>query len=151
MNKNIVALGLSALLVLPLAACVGTSAASSGTASSSASQSQSSDFDADSFYVGQWRGSVAVTGTSVYGTTGGTEAMLDIFLNDDGSCEVKPLESHADLLSDGGTWEGTDSELTLHLSKGDVKLKVIDKATLEGTASDFDIADFDTITFDFFG
>lgn len=151
MNKNIVALGLSALLVLPLAACGGTSAASSGTASSSASQSQSSDFDADSFYVGQWRGSVAVTGTSVYGTTGGTEAMLDIFLNDDGSCEVKPLESHADLLSDGGTWEGTDSELTLHLSKGDVKLKVIDKATLEGTASDFDIADFDTITFDFFG
>lgn len=151
MNKNIVALGLSALLVLSLAACGGTSAASSGTASSSASQSQSSDFDADSFYVGQWRGSVAVTGTSVYGTTGGTEAMLDIFLNDDGSCEVKPLESHADLLSDSGTWEGTDSELTLHLSKGDVKLKVIDKATLEGTASDFDIADFDTITFDFFG
>ena len=94
---------------------------------------------------------MAVTGTSVYGTTGGTEAMLDIFLNDDGSCEVKPLESHADLLSDSGTWEGTDSELTLHLSKGDVKLKVIDKATLEGTASDFDIADFDTITFDFFG
>lgn len=151
MNKNIVALGLSALLVLSLAACGGTSAASSGTASSSASQSQSSDFDADSFYVGQWRGSVAVTGTSVYGTTGGTEAMLDIFLNDDGSCEVKPLESHADLLSDSGTWEGTDSELTLHLAKGDVKLKVIDKATLEGTASDFDIADFDTITFDFFG
>lgn len=151
MNKNIVALGLSALLVLSLAACGGTSAASSGTASSSASQSQSSDFDADSFYVGQWRGSVAVTGTSVYGTTGGTEAMLDIFLNDDGSCEVKPLESHADLLSDSGTWEGTDSELTLHLSKGDVKLKVIDKATLEGTASDFDIADFDTIAFDFFG
>lgn len=151
MNKNIVALGLSALLVLSLAACGGTSAASSGTASSSASQSQSSDFDADSFYVGQWRGSVAVTGTSVYGTTGGTEAMLDIFLNDDGSCEVKPLESHADLLSDSGTWEGTDSELTLHLSKGDVKLKVIDKSTLEGTASDFDIADFDTITFDFFG
>ena len=151
MNKNIVALGLSALLVLSLAACGGTSAASSGTASSSASQSQSSDFDADSFYVGQWRGAVAVTGTSVYGTTGGTEAMLDIFLNDDGSCEVKPLESHADLLSDSGTWEGTDSELTLHLSKGDVKLKVIDKATLEGTASDFDIADFDTITFDFFG
>lgn len=151
MNKNIVALGLSALLVLSLAACGGTSAASSGTASSSASQSQSSDFDADSFYVGQWRGSVAVTGTSVYGTTGGTEAMLDIFLNDDGSCEVKPIESHADLLSDSGTWEGTDSELTLHLAKGDVKLKVIDKATLEGTASDFDIADFDTITFDFFG
>ena len=42
--------------------------------------------------------------------------MLDVNLNEDGTCEVKPLEAHADLLTDTGTWEGTEDEITLHLS-----------------------------------
>ena len=78
--------------------------------------------------------------------------MLDVILNDDGTCEVKPLEAHADLLTDTGTWEGTESDVTLTLSKGTtIKLTVVDQATLTGNAADFGIADFDTINFDFYG
>jgi hypothetical protein len=110
-----------------------------------------SEFDANKAYAGQWRGSVEITGQTVYGTAGGSEQMLDVNLNDDGTCEVKPLEAHADLLTDTGTWEGTEDEITLHLSSKDITLKVVDKNTLEGNAADFDIADFDTIDFDFYG
>lgn len=120
---------------------------SSQSASSSSSSSSSSDFDANAFFVGQWRGSVQTTGETVYGTAGGTEAMLDVICNEDGTCEVQPLESHADLLSDTGTWEGTESELTLHLSSKDITIKVVDDTSLQGTASDFGIDGFDTIDF----
>ena len=92
-----------------------------------------------------------VTGQTVYGTAGGSEPMLDVNLSDDGTCEVKLLEAHADLLTDTGTWEGTKDDITLHLSSKDITLKVVDKNTLEGNAADFDIADFDTINFDFYG
>ena len=39
--------------------------------------------------------SVATTGTSVYGTEGGSEQMLDIYLEQDGTCSVEPLEAPA--------------------------------------------------------
>lgn len=128
-----------------------TTSSQSATTSNSSSSSSSSDFDANAFFVGQWRGSVKTTGQTVYGTAGGTEPMLDVICNEDGTCEVKPLESHADLLTDTGTWEGTESELTLHLSSKDITIKVVDDTSLQGTASDFGISDFDTITFDYYG
>ena len=91
-----------------------------------------------------------MTGQTVYGTAGGFEQMLDVNLAEDGTCEVVPLEAHADLLNDKGTWEGTADKLTLHLEKaGDIELTVSGKANLEGDAHAFDIADFDTIQFDF--
>ena len=122
------------------------------TATEQKSDSKSSDFDANGFYAGQWRGSVEMTGQTVYGTAGGFEPMLDVNISDDGTCEVVPLEAHADLLNDKGTWEGTADKLTLHLEKaGDIELTVSGKASLEGDARAFDIADFDTIQFDFYG
>lgn len=137
-------------LAMPLVGCDG--AATTGSSSTGAdAQSEQSDFDAVDAYWGKWRGSVEITGTTVYGTAGGTEPMLDVNLNEDGTCEVVPLEAHADLLSDEGTWDGTESEITLHLSSGDVVLTVVDKVTCEADAAAFDIADFDTIQFDFFG
>ena len=164
MKKQVLVAGLlAATLCMPLAACGGsssgsssssaTSSSTSATSSSSSSKdSSSSEFDANKAYAGQWRGSVKITGQTVYGTAGGTEAMLDVNLNDDGTCEVKPLEAHADLLTDTGTWEGTESDVTLTLSKGTtIKLTVVDQATLTGNAADFGIADFDTINFDFYG
>ena len=161
MKKQMLVVGaLAVALSMPLVACSGTSSSSTSTsgsssssssASSSSSSSSSSSFDANNFYVGQWRGSVEITGQTVYGTAGGNEQMLDVNFAEDGTVTVVPLEAHADLLNDSGTWEGTEDEVTLHLSKGDITLKVSGKAALEGTASDFDIADFDTINFDFYG
>ena len=147
---------LSVALCAPLAACGSSSGSNGGSTASSSSSaattSASSSFDANKFYAGQWRGSVEITGQTVYGTAGGNEQMLDVILNDDGTCEVKPLEAHADLLTDTGTWEGTESDVTLTLSKGTtIKLTVVDQATLTGNAADFGIADFDTINFDFYG
>jgi len=95
---------------------------------------------------------VEITGQTVYGTAGGNEQMLDVVLDKDGTCKVTPLAAHADLLTDTGTWKGTESEVTLTLSKGaTITLKVVDQATLSGNAADFGIADFDTINFDFYG
>ncbi|MCI1665975.1 MAG: hypothetical protein LKI25_06375 [Atopobiaceae bacterium] len=153
MNKGLVVAGaLACVLAMPLAGCGSSSGSSASTSTSAASTSAAtSSFDAVSFYQGQWRGSVEITGQTVYGTAGGNEQMLDVNLEADGTCTVKPLAAHADLLDDSGTWEGTADEVTLHLTKGDVTLKVVDKATLTGTASDFGITDFDTINFDFYG
>ena len=151
MRKHaLLALAMAAALAMPLAAC--NADTSSDTTSEGTTASSDEEFDAIEAYWGQWRGSVETSGTSVYGTTGGSEPMLDIELNEDGSCTVEPLESHADLPSDAGTWEGTESEITLHLeSAGDVTLTVVTSTTLEGDASLFGIADFDTINFDFYG
>ena len=122
------------------------------TATEQKSGTKSSDFDANKVYAGQWRGSVKMTGQTVYGTAGGFEPMLDVNISDDGTCTVVPLEAHADLLNDKGTWEGTADKLTLHLEKaGDIELTSSGKNSLEGDAHAFDIADFDTIQFDFYG
>ena len=162
MKKQMLVVGALAMaLSMPLVACSGGSTGTTNNSGSttttteqkSDSKSDSkSDFDANKFYAGQWRGSVEMTGQTVYGTAGGFEQMLDVNIADDGTCTVVPLEAHADLLNDKGTWEGTKDELTLHLDKaGDITLKVTGKANLEGDAHAFDIADFDTIQFDFYG
>lgn len=157
MKKQIVTMAAAAALALSLGACGGTSSNSSSSTSNSTSTTQSqsssstSDFDANAQYVGQWRGSVEITGQTVYGNASGSEAMTDLIIKDDGTCELTPLESHADLLTDTGTWEGTEDKLTLHLSSKDIELTVVDNATLTGNAADFGISDFDTITFDYYG
>lgn len=155
MNKKVIVAGLlSAALCMPIAACGGSSTSSSDAGSSSGSattSTQSGDFDANATYVGQWRGSVAITGQTVYGNAGGNEPMLDVVFNDDGTCEVTPLEAHADLLTDKGTWEGDAEKVVLHLSSKDITLTLKDQATMEGNAADFDIKDFDVISFDFYG
>lgn len=161
MKKQMLVVGALAMaLSMPLVACGNASngtSSNSGTNTATEQKSDSksdskSDFDANKFYAGQWRGSVEMTGQTVYGTAGGFEQMLDVNLAEDGTCEVVPLEAHADLLNDKGTWEGTADKLTLHLEKaGDIELTVSGKANLEGDAHAFDIADFDTIQFDFYG
>ena len=161
MKKQMLVVGALAMaLSMPLVACGNASSgtsSNSGTTTATEQKSDSksdskSDFDANKFYAGQWRGSVEMTGQTVYGTAGGFEQMLDVNLAEDGTCEVVPLEAHADLLNDKGTWEGTADKLTLHLEKaGDIELTVSGKAHLEGDAHAFDIADFDTIQFDFYG
>ena len=161
MKKQMLVVGALAMaLSMPLVACGNASSgtsSNSGTTTATEQKSDSksdskSDFDANKFYAGQWRGSVEMTGQTVYGTAGGFEQMLDVNLAEDGTCEVVPLEAHADLLNDKGTWEGTADKLTLHLEKaGDIELTVSGKANLEGDAHAFDIADFDVIQFDFYG
>ena len=161
MKKQMLVVGALAMaLSMPLVACGNASSgtsSNSGTTTATEQKSDSksdskSDFDANKFYAGQWRGSVEMTGQTIYGTAGGFEQMLDVNLAEDGTCEVVPLEAHADLLNDKGTWEGTADKLTLHLEKaGDIELTVSGKANLEGDAHAFDIADFDTIQFDFYG
>ena len=154
MKKQFLVIGALAMtLALPLAACGGTPAATGDDGGSDApAASEDGGFDAVDAYWGQWRGSVEITGTTVYGTAGGTEAMLDLNLEQDGTCTVEPLEAHADLPADSGTWEGTESEITLRLeTAGDVTLTVVDSVTCEGDAHAFGIADFDTINFDFYG
>ena len=156
-KQMIIGAALAAVIAMPLTACGGsgsatTTSGSSAAATSSSSSSSSSSFDANKTYAGQWRGSVEMTGQTVYGTAGGSEQMLDVNLSEDGTCEVVPLEKHADLLNDKGTWEGTEDAVTLHLDKaGDIELKASGKNALEGDAHKFDIADFDTIQFDFYG
>lgn len=150
MKKEVLLAGvLACTLGLPLVGCGGTPQAT--TSGDDTAQEQDGDFDAYATYWGQWRGSVEISGESIYGTTSGNEQMLDINLAQDGTCTVEPLEAHADLLSDEGTWEGTESEITLHLSDRDIVLTVVDSAALEGNAADFDIADFETISFAFYG
>ena len=154
MKKQFLLAGALAMtLALPLAACGGTPAATGDDGGTDApAASEDGGFDAVDAYWGQWRGSVEITGTTVYGTAGGTEAMLDLNLEQDGTCTVEPVEAHADLPTDSGTWEGTESEITLHLeTAGDVTLTVVDSVTCEGDAHAFGIADFDTIQFDFYG
>ena len=151
-------LAVVAALAMPLAACGNSGSSTSTDTKSETTTTQSSSSSSDSktkhasYYAGQWRGSVEMAGQTVYGTAGGFEQMLDVNLAEDGTCEVVPLEAHADLLNDKGTWEGTADKLTLHLEKaGDIELTVSGKANLEGDAHAFDIADFDTIQFDFYG
>lgn len=154
MKKQVILAGLlAATLAMPLAACGGSSAGTSTSGGSTTTTSAAKgDFDANETYVGQWRGYVEMTGQTVYGTAGGSEQMLDVNFAEDGTVTVEPLEAHADLLEDSGTWEGTAEEVTLHLEKaGDIKLTSAGKDKLEGDAHAFDIADFDTILFDFYG
>lgn len=157
-KQKALVLAVAAVLAMPLAACGNSGSSTSTDTKSETTTTQSSSSSSDSktkdasYYAGQWRGSVETTGQTVYGTAGGFEPMLDVNISDDGTCTVVPLEAHADLLNDKGTWEGTADKLTLHLEKaGDIELTSSGKNSLEGDAHAFDIADFDTIQFDFYG
>lgn len=156
MNKRmIVTAALAATLALPLVACGGSAGSTStdtGSAEATATETAGASDEAKEFFTGQWRGSVEVTGQTVYGTAGGNEQMLDVNFAEDGTVTVVPLETHADLLNAEGTYEGDPAtSVTLHLGDRDVTLTVVDSATLKGNAADFDIADFETINFDFYG
>ena len=168
-NMKIAQLFGAAALAITLAACGGGGTTTSGTTEPEPEPEPAATAPADTgteattpepaaaetdyaFFAGQWRGSVEVTGETVYGTAGGNEQMLDIIFADDGTVEVVPLAAHADLLTDSGTYEGTQADgVTLHLGSRDIYLTVVDSATMQGTASDFDIDGFDTINFDFYG
>ena len=88
-NMKIAQLFGAAALALTLAACGGGSAApaESGDAEGEATEAAAVETDY-SFFAGQWRGSVEVTGETVYGTAGGNEQMLDVVFGDDGTVEV---------------------------------------------------------------
>ena len=155
-TKQLVIAGMTALaLCMPLAACGGSSSSSSDADTTEAAESTEAagpSDEAKEFFTGQWRGSVEITGETVYGTAGGNEQMLDVIFNEDGTVQVAPLEAHADLLSAEGTWEGDPStSATLHLEDRDITLTVVDSATLQANAADFDIEGFETINFDFYG
>ena len=150
MKKEALLIGaLACALSLPLMGCNSTPAASDNGGGEG--QSQSGDFNAIATYYGQWHGAVETSGDSVYGTMGGEEAMLDLYLNDDGTCSVEPVEAHADLLTDEGTWDGTEGQIVLHLTDGDITVTVTGGDTAEANAADFGIEGFDTILFDFYG
>lgn len=150
MKKEVLIVGaLACALSLPLMGCNSTPAASGNGGDSS--QEQTGDFDAIAEYYGQWHGYVESSGESVYGTMGGEEPMLDVMLSDDGTCSVEPTEAHVDLLTDEGTWDGTEGQIVLHLTNGDITITVTSEDTAEATASDFGIEGFDKILFDFYG
>lgn len=137
-------------LTLAASALVLTGCAGGKTAETeSPAQERTTDFDAYAFYGGQWRGSVSgAGGQTPYGTNNTPEPMLDVFVNEDGTCSVKPLEAHKDLLTEEGTWSATDgSSITLSLPSRDIVLTTIDDMTLEATASDFGIDGFDAMKF----
>lgn len=135
------------VLSLALVGCGGGSAQPAQQDGGSDAAIEQSDPEAMAQFQGQWRGSVEMTSNSPYGNQSGIEPMLDVFLNEDGTCEVKPLATHADLLTDSGTWEAADETgVTLHLSSGDIVLTAKNKDTLTAKAADFGIADFDEMT-----
>lgn len=151
MRKNVIVGGaLAVVLGLTIAGCGNTPASTTTDDTTTPTQEQSGEFDAVQEYYGQWHGYVKTTGESVYGTAGGVEPMLDVYLEEDGSCSVEPTEAHADLLTDEGTWEAEEGKITMHLTDGDIVMTVTDD-TAEAAAADFGIADFDTILFDFYG
>lgn len=151
MRKNVIVGGaLAVVLGLTIAGCGNTPASTTTDDTTTPTQEQPGEFDAVQEYYGQWHGYVETTGESVYGTAGGVEPMLDVYLEEDGSCSVEPTEAHADLLTDEGTWEAEEGKITMHLTDGDIVMTVTDD-TAEAAAADFGIADFDTILFDFYG
>ena len=96
-------------------------------------------------------GSSTSSASSSSSTTTSSTSTTSSSSSNSSSSEFDANKAHADLLTDTGTWEGTEDQITLHLSSKDITLKVVDKNTLEGNAADFGIADFDTINFDFYG
>lgn len=150
MKKQLVLAAACALAIsMPLVGC-GGGGGTTDTSTDAAQSDASGEFDAVQEYYGQWHGYVEITGETVYGTSGGVETMLDVYLEEDGTCSVEPVEAHADLLTDEGTWEAVEGQITMHLTDGDIVMTV-DGETASAAAADFGIADFDTILFDFYG
>ena len=122
--------------------------ADEGSAVEQAADQAASDFDAAGFFAGKWRAYVETTGDTVYGAAGGTENMVDLDIAADGTFTTTPLENHEDLLATSGTWEGTETGLTLTCEDGTViEITVVDDLTLEGNPADFGIDGFDTLIF----
>lgn len=149
MNKKLVAVAMAATLALPLVACGGSSTGSTTTTGSGAATTSSSAKEKDAaYYAGTWRGSVATTGTSVYGTTGGSEQMIDVILNEDGTCETKPCKNHEDLVTDTGTWELDGTTVKVKLSGGtEATLTIENDNAMSADPKDFGIDGFDQIDF----
>lgn len=151
MRKETLLVGmLACALSLPLVGCGGVPSDGVEKNGGGSPAEQTSDADAESMYWGQWHGYIETKGETVYGVEGGQEPMLDVYLNEDGSCSVEPVEQHADLLTDSGTWEASEGEVTMHLSDRDIAM-TIDGDTATANAADFGISDFETINFDFYG
>ena len=133
-------------LALVLTGCTGTPAATDAT--DEPQQEQDANFDAYAVFGGQWRGSVEGAGDQTpYGTNNGAEPMLDVYLNEDGTCSVEPLEAHKDLLTEEGTWSADDAaSVTLSLPSGDITLTAVDDITLEADPTAFGIEGFDVLT-----
>lgn len=150
MKQKALVLAVVAALATPLAACGNSTAAGtdsgSSTTTSSSSSSSSKEKDA-SYYAGQWRGSVETTGQTVYGTAGGTEQMLDVFLNEDGTAETKPCKNHEDLLTATGTWELDGDTVKLTLDGKDITMKIENDNAMSADSTQFGIDGFDSIEF----
>lgn len=152
MKQKALVLAVVAALAMPLAACGGSSTTSTDTKSDSAtaqttgSKSDSKEKDA-SYYAGQWRGSVETTGQTVYGTAGGSEQMLDVFLNEDGTAETKPCKNHEDLLTATGTWELDGDTVKLTLDGKDIAMKIENDNAMSADPTQFGIDGFDSIEF----
>lgn len=153
MKQKALALAVVATLAMPLAACGGNSttsadSSSSTTAATTSSSSSSTSKEKDaSFYAGQWRGSVETTGETVYGTAGGSEQMLDVYLNEDGTAETKPCKNHEDLLTATGTWTLDGSEVKVTLDDKVITLTIENDNAMSGDPTDFGIDGFDSIEF----
>ncbi len=149
MKKQLLAFAVAAVLAMPLAACgSGSTSSSSSSSSSSGSTATVSDEKDAAYYAGTWRGSVETTGTSVYGTTGGSEQMIDVILNEDGTLETAPCKNHEDLLTTTGTWTLDGSTVTLTFADGSTATMTIENDNaMTGDPKDFGIDGFDSLNF----
>lgn len=153
MKKQMLVVGALAMaLSMPLVACGNASSGTSSnsgttTATEQKSDTKTSDFDANGFYAGQWRGSVEMTGQTVYGTAGGTEQMLDVFLNEDGTAETKPCKNHEDLLTATGTWTLDGDTVTLELDGKTIAMTIENDNAMSADPTQFGIDGFDSIEF----
>ena len=153
-KQKALVLAVAAALAMPLAACSGSNSASTtdtksdsaATATTSKSDSSSKEKDA-SYYAGQWRGSVETTGQTAYGTAGGSEQMLDVYLNEDGTAETKPCKNHEDLLTATGTWELDGDTVKLTLDGKDITMKIENDNAMSADPTQFGIDGFDSIDF----
>ena len=153
MKKQMLVVGALAMaLSMPLVACGNASSGTSSnsgttTATEQKSDTKTSDFDANGFYAGQWRGSVETTGQTVYGTAGGTEQMLDVFLNEDGTAETKPCKNHEDLLTATGTWTLDGDTVTLELDGKTITMTIENDNAMSADPTQFGIDGFDSMEF----
>ena len=153
MKKQMLVVGALAMaLSMPLVACGNASSGTSSnsgttTATEQKSGTKTSDFDANKVYAGQWRGSVKMTGQTVYGTAGGTEQMLDVFLNEDGTAETKPCKNHEDLLTATGTWTLDGDTVNLELDGKSITMKIENDNAMSADPTQFGIDGFDSIEF----
>lgn len=110
-------------------------------------------FDSKVMYVGRWHGSVEVSDQASYGEPGTYAQVLTLTLAADGSASVAPSADYPDsgIKASTGTWEGTETEVTLHLDAHDITLTAEDISRLSGNAADFGLGDFDTVQFAYFG